>query len=250
MRRMRLGWIAVSILLGGWLTGANGQFVGVVGSAGAGPANGAYLQPYSATQKTTTVQKLLDGTTITRASTTKMARDSQGRTYQENRMDENVPIPGRTVITSFSVNDPVARVSLSWNSQNKEVVVFHFPEIKPRPTQPARVVTRAALPDASMRPKTQQEKLGSRTIAGVYAEGTRTTTTYPIGFYGNDRPLVVVQERWTSPDLRMEVMNTTDDPRMGVQTMEMTEIDRSEPNPALFQAPEGYAVRDRNPDGN
>jgi hypothetical protein len=42
-------------------------------------------------------------------------------------------------------------------------------------------------------------------------------------------------------------MTVNDDPRTGVRTMETTELDQSEPDPALFQAPEGYTVRDQNP---
>ena len=93
----------------------------------------------------------------------------------------------------------------------------------------------------------QQEKLGAKPIAGVYAEGTRTTTTYPVGYFGNDQPLVVVMERWMSPDLRMEVMSTTDDPRTGVRTVELTDIERGEPDAGLFQVPAGYTVKEQNP---
>jgi hypothetical protein len=260
---MRRAWIAVSIVLGGLLigtAGASGQsgvIGGVMGGIGTGPMNGAGMQPYSATQKTTTVQRLLDGTTITRTTTVKMARDSQGRTYRANQMDPLPPIPGRQIMTMFNVTDPVARQSLSWNSQGKEVMVFHFPEPKPRPVQTPsqpRVATPVApppilrtLPDTSMNPKMQQEKLGAKTIAGVYAEGTRTTTTYPVGYFGNDQPLVVVMERWMSPDLRMEVMSTTDDPRTGVRTVELTDIERGEPDAGLFQVPAGYTVKEQNP---
>jgi hypothetical protein len=260
---MRRAWIAISLVSGLLIgaAGASGQSVGVIGGVmggvGMGPRNGAGMQPYSATQKTTTVQRLLDGTTITRTTTVKMAQDSQGRTYRANQMDPLGPIQGRQVMTMFNVNDPVARESLSWNSQGKEVMVFHFPELKPRPVQPPpqpRVVTPSApppilrtLPDTSMNAKMQQEKLGAKTIAGVYAEGTRTTTTFPVGYFGNDRPLVVVMERWMSPDLRTEVMIKADDPRTGVRTVELTDIDRGEPDPGLFQVPVGYTVREQNP---
>jgi hypothetical protein len=43
------------------------------------------IQPYTMTQKTTTVQKLVDGTTITRITILKEAHDSQGRIYRQTK---------------------------------------------------------------------------------------------------------------------------------------------------------------------
>lgn len=40
--------------------------------------NGITNSPYTATKKTTSIQKLVDGTTITRITTETEARDSQG----------------------------------------------------------------------------------------------------------------------------------------------------------------------------
>jgi hypothetical protein len=41
-----------------------------------------------------------------------------------------------------------------------------------------------------------------------------------------------------------------DDPRTGTRITEVTNLDRGEPNPALFQVPEGYTMRDRYPGKN
>jgi hypothetical protein len=62
---------------------------------------------------------------------------------------------------------------------------------------------------------------------------------------GNDRPIVVVRETWTAPDLAMVVLSINDDPRTGVQTTELTDFDRNEPDPALFNVPEGYAIHEQ-----
>ena len=48
---------------------------------------GVVNKPYSATVKATVVQKLADGTTITRVNTTKEARDSEGRTMRQTNFD-------------------------------------------------------------------------------------------------------------------------------------------------------------------
>jgi hypothetical protein len=62
---------------------------------------------------------------------------------------------------------------------------------------------------------------------------------------GNDQPLVTVSEIWTSPDLKLVVLNTTDDPRTGLRTEELTDLNRSEPDPAVFQVPAGYAIKEQ-----
>ena len=40
------------------------------------------------------------------------------------------------------------------------------------------------------RPEHTTESLGTQVIEGVVAEGKETTTTFPVGFMGNDRPMV------------------------------------------------------------
>lgn len=241
--------------------------------------------PYTATKKVTFVQKLGDGTIITRVSTTTEARDSQGRTVQQFAMQ------GATQrnITSTTVMDPVAHTNTSWMSQSKQATRFHMPEpgiqrpAQPSgPTQPSGsmgsgtgmgsgsgvmggivTATNSSEPttliaagfgtgptDPNLRPARQSEKLGGKTIAGVYAEGTKLTITYPIGYFGNDRPIANVRETWMSPELKIVVYTTDDDPRTGSHTTELTDLIRGEPDPALFQIPEGYTIKDQYPNQN
>jgi hypothetical protein len=63
---------------------------------------------------------------------------------------------------------------------------------------------------------------------------------------GNDRPLVRVTESWISPDLKLPVLWKNSDPRMGESTMRLQNINRSEPDPALFGVPAGYQIVDEN----
>ena len=51
------------------------------------------------------------------------------------------------------------------------------------------------------------ESLGTQTIAGVAAVGTRHTRTIPAGKIGNDRPIDIVSETWYSQELQMVVMS-------------------------------------------
>jgi hypothetical protein len=217
--------------------------------------------PYSATKKTTLVQKLADGTTITHESTATEARDSQGRTVQTT----TIRILGGRGMTHTMVMDPVARTTTNWTSSAKEATTMHIPE--PRKISQSGTVLLSSGPgavvapvigdlsmaggsfdtapaDPNVKPAKQIDKLGGKTIAGVYAEGVRTTTTYPVGYIGNDRPIVNVRETWTAPDLKLVVLSTDNDPRNGLRSTEMTDVVRAEPDPALFLPPEGYTIKD------
>jgi hypothetical protein len=91
-------------------------------------------------------------------------------------------------------------------------------------------------------PQTTPEKLGTQTIEGVLAEGTRNTTTWPVGTQGNDRALTSTTETWMSPELKVIILSRRSDPRSGEQTQKLINIDRSEPDPSLFQPPPDYTV--------
>ncbi len=89
-----------------------------------------------------------------------------------------------------------------------------------------------------------RESLGKQMIEGVEAEGTRVTLTIPAGKIGNERPIVTVNERWYSPELQTIIFSKNSDPRMGETTYRLTNISRGEPDPALFQVPADYVVKE------
>ena len=97
---------------------------------------------------------------------------------------------------------------------------------------------------AANRPKTTSESLGTQTIEGLNAEGTRRTTTWPVGSIGNDREIVATGETWFSKQLQVEVLTKTSDPRMGDSTTNLTNISLVEPDPALFTPPADYTIKD------
>ncbi len=84
------------------------------------------------------------------------------------------------------------------------------------------------------------ENLPVQTINGVQAQGTRTTETIPLGKIGNDRPIAIVNERWSSSDLQMLIKSTSSDPRFGDTTYQLTNIVQAPPDPSLFQIPSDY----------
>jgi hypothetical protein len=94
--------------------------------------------------------------------------------------------------------------------------------------------------------QTSGEDIGTQIIGGVTATGRRVTVTIPVGAFGNDRELKIVNERWYSPELQALVKSSNSDPRFGVNTYELTNIVRADPDPALFQPPPDYTLKPRN----
>jgi len=88
------------------------------------------------------------------------------------------------------------------------------------------------------------ETLPSQMIEGVKAEGKRTTTRIPAGAIGNDQDIFITSEVWFSPELQTVVLMKRNDPRVGESVMSLSNIQRNEPDPSLFQVPAGYTVRD------
>ena len=87
---------------------------------------------------------------------------------------------------------------------------------------------------------TEVEPLGQKKIDGVRVEGTRHTTTFEAGAFGNEKPVEVVKTTWYSPELRMMIRSEEHDPRSGTVTYEAKIYSRDEPDAALFEVPEGY----------
>jgi len=236
--------------------------IAIVGSFAGGPvpSNMVTGQPYSAQQETQTVQTLEDGTHITNSvAKVKLYRDSQGRTRTERTAQQPPGILSASTPPVFiEVSDPVAGYRYSFDSTSQKVyrspsAPLRIPQQVPVPAQiPAGgAIARAVILSApvgganpAMRPEVVTEQLAAQPIEGVLADGTRTTTTYPGGFFGNDRPVTTINENWTSRELGMPVLTKTSDPRSGVTTMRLFNISRAEPDASLFQPPAGYEIVD------
>lgn len=212
------------------------------------PVTGA---SYSATEETEISQTLADGTHIERKwQSARVYRDSQGRTRRDMYVPPGSPGPEENVLLNIMITDVVDCVHYSLNPQT------HIASRLPPPPNTTRQVTqsaekatatasevRPAPAPEDMRPKSTHESLGTQTIEGVLANGSRNTTTFPAGSVGNDRPIVTVNEMWTAADLRgIVVLRMINDPRSGQQTTRMTNIDRTEPDPALFHIPPDYTI--------
>ena len=105
----------------------------------------------------------------------------------------------------------------------------------------ARTVTIRATPAGS---EPEKEDLGTRMIEGVQAQGVRTTLTIPAEQVGADRPIVIVDERWRSTELGVDVLTKHTDPRMGETVYRLTNIVRGEQPITLFEPPADYRMQE------
>jgi hypothetical protein len=227
-------------------------------SMGPGLPGGAVTgAPYSAEEVTEHVQTLADGTHITQPSPkTVFYRDSLGRT----RIERTFPLPpgasGAAGPNMIEISDPVSGAHYTLDPRSRTARKMSFPSVPPPPPpgtttsqRPAVPTPIPALPASSsdsqpQRPQFSHESLGTQTIDGVLAEGSRTTVTFPIGAVGNDRLITTVSETWTSPELKTVVLRKNSDPRNGESTTRLTNISRVEPDPSLFQIPPDYEIVD------
>ena len=88
----------------------------------------------------------------------------------------------------------------------------------------------------------QTDSLGTKTIEGIQAIGTRSTTTIAAGTIGNDKDLVITRETWYSPELKLVIQSIQNDPRFGQTTYSLTNIQRKESDATLFQIPPDYKI--------
>jgi hypothetical protein len=225
---------------------------GIVSFSGGGAVRGGITgEPYTATLKTTRVQTLADGTKITHTTVVKQARDSAGKTYRETRME--LPEGSGNYVANVFIFDPVNRETIFWNTRVKQATIVHTPDpqqIRSDAAPAPRVQATVQPPKAASDPAFHVEDLGTQTVNGVTAGGRRITRVIPAGKEGNDQPITVTTETWNSNELKLLVRRVDDDPRSGLTTMELTDLQQGEPDPALFQPPEGYTVKEQFPGQN
>lgn len=218
--------------------------------------------PYSAEVVSESVQVLGDGNRIIRRTTGRVYRDSQGRIRREEDRE-----PGH--VGSISITDPVAKVAYSLDPESKaawrtegsparelvrKIAVARTDpaEVELRKKLEAEMIARASgappkvpsLRAPSPAWEEKSEKLPSRNIEGVMAQGTRTTRTIPAGAIGNEQPILNVTEEWRSTELQVLVMTRTSDPRSGESTYRLVNIVRAEPGQSWFELPADYTVQE------
>ena len=239
--------------------------------------------PFSAEAVTEVIQTLGDGNRIVRQSATTMHRDSEGRIRREQIVDAIGPWttegePQRII----TIHDPVGSQTIilepgTKTARRMPAGTFHFEMERSGDGEQTyvesfvvtgsrsrehgtdhglaerSVILRGAPGDGKFRfhrlpgeaeGNTVTENLGARTIEGVVAEGSRTVLTIPAGRIGNELPIEVVTERWYSPELETLVWSRHYDPRVGETVFRLVNIQRTEPDPELFQMPADFEIEE------
>lgn len=233
--------------------GAGGQ------EAGTDPMTGPLVTnaPYSADAATTVTQVLGDGTRIEQRVTARFYRDSAGRVRREQTVIgltaepqttvTITPEPGTGVAYALDANARTARrvgvggtAVFVRSGAGDQLSLAVNSWLTPAGLQTSAGAVRLPAPGPVSGPT--EESLGARQIEGVKATGRKSTSTIPAGQIGNDRPIVITDERWESPELKQIVRSLFHDPRTGDVEFQLTNINRREPPADLFQVPTDYTI--------
>jgi hypothetical protein len=162
---------------------------------------------------------------------TTIARDSTGRTHNENRYYLRPSDNGQGRVRDVTIYDPNARTRITLTPATQIAAVVVLPAPKERSAM--RVVPR----------EQQREDLGFTQIAGLTVHGYRQFRTIPEGQDGNDRAITITDEYWYSDQLRMNITLKHTDPRHGTQVVTLTQLGLEEPDPKMFEIPAEYTVQ-------
>jgi hypothetical protein len=199
--------------------------------------------PYSATTVIQTTQTLADGTNISRNIQASVYRDSQGRVRREVSLPAIGPLAAAGQSKSFIlIHDPVTGTAYELRPEKKTAV--QLPARMGGKNKPNGLQSRfeQRMQEEIANGTLKKEDLGTQTINGISAQGTRYTRTIPVGQIGNDKPITIVNEQWYSPDLQIVVKTTRSDPRTGTTTYTVSNIQRQEPAATLFTVPSDYTI--------
>ena len=150
--------------------------------------------------------------------------------------------------------------SVELRDQVKEKLRMHPPEppVPPAvatpvvPPEPVRIAMHPGpipdVPPLAMYPRLLGPRgpgattmLPGENIEGLRADGKRTVWTIEAGKIGNEKPISITNEVWSSPDLGITLRTRDVDPVIGEATYSVRNIVRGEPDAQLFKVPAEFA---------
>jgi hypothetical protein len=211
--------------------------------------------PFQGEYSTTMTPAPLAGMTLLPPALHSVARDAEGRVREERaagKFKVKTADGGETERDQhlITICDPVSQKLIRLDTLNKTATVSG-----PRVglVRPGFTLNRAPQPFCSSylkryssRPRMQSENLGSQTISGVDAQGLRTWMFLeaPAGSGAQRAPSY--QDHWCSEELGAIVMQAF--ASSGAERRNETvlkNIERTEPDAALFQIPPDYTIEER-----
>ena len=187
------------------------------------PVSGA---PFTAKVVVEWEQPLIGGGTVARTYYTMVARDAQGRVHREIRgfvpTGANAEPPLRTI----TILDPVADTRTNCVEATMQCTVTAY---QPR----LSLVGAADIPG-----RATKESLGTQTMNGLMAVGTRVTETTQT----RSRVILSHTESWYSPRLQVDLLVVRTNPQMGQVTLTVQDLQQVKPDASWFTAPAGFQV--------
>ncbi|WP_263419504.1 hypothetical protein [Terriglobus albidus] len=234
-------------------------------------------RPYTAQAVTELKQTLSNGAHITQKSEASVGRDSKGRTFRVQTMNSIGPwtstgeptsggTQNETAPTLTTIFDPVSKTHIDYTDNPKRAHVIPLgdfggpvltasvaggsPNVAFVAGEPAggavgfATQTRVLAAPGTPAKEPEAEQLGERQIEGFKAVGKRTRVVIPANSIGNDSPIEITHETWYSPELKLILESTQNDPRFGETKYALVKISAKEPSEKLFQVPAGYTVEE------
>jgi hypothetical protein len=197
--------------------------------------------PLTAVAEIESTQTLDDGSTVTKKTIDNIARDSQGRIYNERREMVAEDFQGVPPLMSGHIYDPTTKL----NTFMDPATHLARQSIFSGPAENTAQVREGAVPVSSR--GVQVQDLGTQSMEDVVVRGHLTTHTVSAKASGTGKPVTVTDEIWYSDELHLNMLVKHDDPRTGQQTVTVAHVNRSEPAAEMFEVPADYKVVDETP---
>jgi hypothetical protein len=182
-----------------------------------------------------------------------VARDSQGRVRTERvagefKRDTGPDAGSKVELHLITICDPVAQTLTQIDTATLTARIIHS---RPSATRSGalqngtrRAFCSSRLSSARNAARFQVEDLGDQIIEGLEAHGERVTLPMLGATAPEESPNGgSTSERWCAESLSALVLTITGNTKTGMKTtIAMRNVDRTEPDPALFQIPPGYAT--------
>lgn len=251
MRTIHAGAVACS-----WLIAISSLSAGQPPLAG-GPLTGPAVldAPFSADATTTVRQTLPDGTRVERTGIARYFRDRTGRVRIEHMIAGLDPLNSvpkgqiRTIIAPdpkgravYTLDDATRTANLSPRFMYDLAVggggSYALPLGGSRWASLVFTRTNRHFPGEG----SEEEQLGTRRFSGLETIGRRITINRPFGTANDTAPILITEERWESPELKLLIYSISSDPRTGTIEYRLTNIRRAEPPAELFTIPDDYTI--------
>jgi hypothetical protein len=235
--------------------------------------------PYCADATNETVHDLADGNRIVQRQTSRQCRDGQGRTRQEIRTPDGrvriylhdpvaheawmldtdrklaVRLGAPLLAMGANAQPHVWDRFVVWGKGVGEKIRHTFrrgsdasAEAAPAPPELGRFPGMGMPPPLALHARLLGPRglgtttmLPGETLEGLRAEGKRTIWTIEAGKIGNEKPITIVNEVWSSPELGITLKTRDVDPVVGEASFRVQNVARGEPDPQLFKVPAEFS---------